>query len=218
MVPILFLLRGNEMHYHIVVESPKVYSYPNIILSGQLSDAFMQFEFDQVIQQVRHLTGMNVIATKEQHVMFDDCKTEVYWYSCNGICSLTNIPAVRFNKESLYLIGGFAPVKSPDLGSLFSDNFHQTWVDFVTRDNVGERFLNKTWEPNPGKGPKPKILVKEIGESTLHVWCDSRYDLEIKSIAGVFNVTDIRKNVGYLSVMIDPRYDRKEIARYILHM
>ena len=81
--------------------------------------------------------------------------------------------------------------------------------EFMTRDEYRERFLNKT---------RPKIFVKEIDESTLHVWCDSYYDLEIKSIAGVFNVTDLRKNLGYLSVMIDPRYDYKEIVSYILHM
>lgn len=195
-------------HYHVVIKTDKVKSIDSI--ESYASAAIKKQQ--ELVKQVCGLTGLGVYTQNSEWktTLTDGGTVEVR--ECND------------DRCCLYPDRRFPPTMKPNEKETLEDVYKKAVREnpnFVINGTFKASPLHWWYpeqKPNPGKGPKPKILVTGIDETTLRVWCDPKYDAEIKSIDGVFSVTDYREIFGYIYVKIDPRYEHKEIVRYILHM
>ena len=79
------------MHYHIAVDFRKVYSDPEIVLSGGLDGFELEDEFEKAIRQVADLTGMGISVRRPKRVVFDDLQMK-----CIGKPATIRIQSTRF--------------------------------------------------------------------------------------------------------------------------
>lgn len=89
-------------------------------------------------------------------------------------------------------------------------------LDFNVDGVIAFDFVDQ-WD-HTAKPPKinREILVEESeGSDQLLVWCDKKHDAKIRAIPGVYLTNDCREHSGVLTVYVDHRYDRNDVANYI---